>query len=122
MSERGSFTTEYMHCDKCIAVVKQRLIRNDKFLKGVQIPSWEDGELLPIIAGKIGGSSPFDIYDTLLDEATDMADKVCHPVRISLIPEEGDPEYIVIDPEKKEVVLSWESESHVQRRCSNEYD
>lgn len=49
MSERGSFCTEYIHCDKCFEACKQVLLDNTKYLNSLQIHE------LPIIAGKIGG-------------------------------------------------------------------
>jgi len=48
MSERGSFVTEYMYCDKCLEKMKHILIQSDKYLYGRQIGD------LPIIAGKLG--------------------------------------------------------------------
>lgn len=56
MSQRGSFTTQYIYCDKCLNACKNVLTENNKYLKGVQIESWQDGNVLPIISGKIGGS------------------------------------------------------------------
>lgn len=49
MSERGSFITEYIYCDKCFEACKQILLGNTKWLNSLQIHE------LPIIAGKIGG-------------------------------------------------------------------
>ena len=49
MSERGSFCTEYIYCDKCFEACKQVLLDNTKWLNSLQIHE------LPIIAGKIGG-------------------------------------------------------------------
>ena len=56
MSERGSFVTEYIYCDRCFNACKEVLCKNEKYLKGIVIPSWKnENENLPIIAGKIGG-------------------------------------------------------------------
>ncbi len=40
MSERGSFTTEYVYCRKCFNAIKPILIKDDKHHKGIVIPSW----------------------------------------------------------------------------------
>lgn len=40
MSERGSFTTEYIYCRKCFNAIKPILIKDDKHHKGIVIPSW----------------------------------------------------------------------------------
>ena len=58
MSERGSFCTEYIYCRECFEACKKVLIGNEKSLKSVVIPSWNENEnYLPIIAGKLGGMS-----------------------------------------------------------------
>jgi hypothetical protein len=49
MSERGSFITEYIYCNKCFEACKQILLGNTKWLNSLQIHEF------PIIAGKIGG-------------------------------------------------------------------
>jgi hypothetical protein len=77
MSERGSFTTEYIYCDDCFAVAK-RVLLNDPDLDAVQV-----GEF-PIIAGKVhatyaGGEFVHFLIDTFVDEFP------CHPLRIAVL-------------------------------------
>lgn len=63
MSERGSFCTEYIYCHNCFEACKQVLIGNNKGLKSIVIPSWNNNEsYLPIIAGKLGGGSIGDEF------------------------------------------------------------
>ena len=50
MSERGSFCTEYIYCDKCMDACRKVLLGDCKYLDSQEIKD------LPIIAGKIGGS------------------------------------------------------------------
>ena len=63
MSERGSFCTEYIYCHNCFEACKQVLIGNNKGLKSIVIPSWNNNQsYLPIIAGKLEGSSIGDEF------------------------------------------------------------
>ena len=38
MSERGSFVTEWMYCDRCFQCVKEVLGQSEKHLTGIAIP------------------------------------------------------------------------------------
>ena len=103
MSERGSFTTEYIYCDKCFEAVKKTLLANEKGLCSIVIPSWERWDkkkflfwnitkkrFLPIIAGNVGGGfageelMQFELY--LIPE---IEKNICHPVRIAVLPDCG---------------------------------
>ena len=89
MSERGSFVTEYIYCDKCFEACKEVLCGNDKWLKGVVIPSWlnDDGNL-PIIAGKIGGSWNGEEFCDMENEyIPQIQEKMCseHKIRICVL-------------------------------------
>lgn len=89
MSERGSFVTEFVYCDKCLEVLRDVLCtQQDKYLVAGQLPSWEPGKLLPIIAGKIGGLYPgseIHEFEIRLD-----FDRLCHDVRIAVLAEHGE--------------------------------
>ena len=85
MSERGSFTTEFIYCPHCLKAVQKILIGNEKRLNSITIPN------LPIIAGKVGGSyqgeelTIFELeYIPILEEA------ICHPMRIAVLADEGE--------------------------------
>lgn len=97
MSERGSFCTEYVDCRECFKVLREVLESNDKFLKGVVIPSWGTSAIeLPIIAGKIGGHYAGEELDFMRFElAPKFQDRLCHPVRIAVIPESGEAQIMV---------------------------
>lgn len=56
MSQRGSFVTEYIHCDKCFEAAKSVLLSRNKYLCSVVVPHWNpdrEGPEMPIIAGEI---------------------------------------------------------------------
>lgn len=81
MSERGSFCTEYIYCDKCFEACKQVLLNNTKWLNSLQIHE------LPIIAGKIGGMySGEEIVDIENEYIPTIQKLMCdkHTIRISV--------------------------------------
>lgn len=93
VSERGSFITEYIYCEKCFNAVREILLANGKFLQSVEIPHWnnKEGSTLPIIAGKIGGTYPGDELDTFMLEFIPKIKKViCHDVRIAVLGDSGE--------------------------------
>lgn len=100
MSERGSFVTEYIYCDKCFAALKKLLVSNDKYLCSRTISSWHSKpfmflfnkkEELPIIAGKVGGLYSGEELNTFEFELNPKIAKViCHPVRIAVLAESGE--------------------------------
>lgn len=92
MSERGSFVTEYIYCDECLKAVAGVLLKDGKYLRGIQVPSWSGGLLgvLPIIAGKVGGLSRCEEIAYFRDELCPQIEKaICHPVRIAVLAECG---------------------------------
>lgn len=92
MSERGSFVTEYIYCDKCFNACKEVLCENDKYLKGIEIPSWEGEGNLPIIAGKIGGLYANEECNCMEYELIpQIQEKMCpeHKIRIAVMAEQG---------------------------------
>ena len=92
MSERGSFCTEYIYCDKCLDAVKSVLMAEppNKSLAAFLTPSWETGHTLPIISGKIGGTAPGDEIAFFEHEyGPAIAAKICHPMMIAVLAENG---------------------------------
>lgn len=88
MSERGSFVTEYIYCDKCFEAMKKVLVCDDKYLRGVVIPMWTGGGCpeLPIIAGKVGGLYSGEekaVFD--LELRNQIEDTICHPVDVAVL-------------------------------------
>lgn len=99
MSERGSFCTEYIYCDRCFQAVKEVLVQDGKFLKGVVIPGWEGGAPLPIVAGKMGGLSPGEeIWDFEMHAGQEIAEAICHPVRVAILADDGEEEVFLLQP------------------------
>lgn len=68
MSERGSFCTQHIGCQKCLAIAKKHLLENTKYLCSQEISSWQSGQNLPIIAGKIGGLYASEEIQTMRTE------------------------------------------------------
>lgn len=99
MSERGSFVTEYVHCGRCFAILREVLVSHDKFLKGIVIPSWRDGDDLPIIAGKIGSLGANEEFIVMEYElAPQFEERLCHPVRIAVLADSGESRVFVYGP------------------------
>lgn len=118
MSERGSFTTEFIYCYECFEAATTVLVRDEKYLRGVVIPSWqsfaespERGAIydsaaeewraaLPIIAGKIGASWAGGELSTMdLEIGPALAAVICHPMRIAVLAEDGE-RIFTIEPDR----------------------
>ena len=90
MSERGSFVTEYVYCDKCFEHLKI-LLSDEKYLKSTQIEGWTGLKHdLPIIAGKIGGLYDQEEIDSMRDMLNEIEDKLCHEIRVCVLAEGGE--------------------------------
>ena len=85
MSERGSFCTEYIYCNKCFNACKTILNGNDKWLHAIQIAEF------PIIAGKIGGLYSGEEIVDMEDYIFQIQEKMCPDctLRISVLAERG---------------------------------
>lgn len=93
MSERGSFVTEYIYCNECLAAAKQVLLSSEKHMCSAIIPSWEGcpEKELPIIAGKIGGLfSGEELHTFEFELGPALAKVICHPLRIAVLAESGE--------------------------------
>jgi len=99
MSERGSFITEYMYCEKCFNAVKEILLSTGYNIHPIVIP-WSSSEHLPIIAGKIGGLySGEELVHMEYDIVPKIEKKICHNVRIAVLAECGE-KIFTAHPEK----------------------
>ena len=101
MSERGSFVTEYIYCVKCFKACERILVKDDKYLCGQSILTWQDAtsKELPIIAGKIGGLYAGEEIDTFREKIiSKLAKKICHSIRIAVLAEIGS-EIFNIEPQ-----------------------
>lgn len=86
MSERGSFVTEYIYCQKCLEAAKLALLGKEKYLCSQQIRTWEEvGDYLPIIAGKLGGLHAGEEVKILRNALLTAKQKPCHDTRIAVI-------------------------------------
>ena len=93
MSERGSFVTQYIYCDKCLEAAIKVLISSKKELASTLIPNWSklEGGNLPIIAGKIGGSyAGEELIDFETNYIQELEKSICHPLRIAVICDSAD--------------------------------
>lgn len=101
MSERGSFVTEYIYCERCLDAIKPILLRDSKGLRGTMMPSWTEAEtpFLPIIAGKIGESYPGgEMHAFEYGLLPRIASVICHPVRIAVLADNGDSAVFTAEP------------------------
>lgn len=92
MSERGSFVTEYIHCDYCFEKAKMvLLLHKTKALCATAIPSWEgEGKTLPIIAGKLGGSYNYEILSDFKELVhRELCPLICHDIHFAVITDES---------------------------------
>jgi hypothetical protein len=91
MSERGSFCTQYVYCDKCFEAAKSVLLGQEKYLCSLVIPSWEGGDKhLPIIAGKLGGLHAGEEIESMEKLAAELARRICHPLKIAVLADHGE--------------------------------
>ena len=92
MSDKGSFVTEYIYCEKCFEAAKSILIGQNKYLNSATVPHWNpNSEELPIIAGKIGGLYEGEEIHTFESEFISKLEKViCHNIRIAILAETGE--------------------------------
>ena len=95
MSERGSFVTEFVYCNKCFKVLCDILLGNEKYLMSIKIPHWNNENIekktLPIIAGKIGGLYPGEELDRFeVYFVPEIESLICHTVRIAVLAESGE--------------------------------
>lgn len=89
MSQRGSFVTEYIYCDKCFQAAKGVLLARDKGLCSVVVPHWNpehEGPEMPIIAGKLGHTWS-EAHAMEHEIGPELAKVICHPVRITVLEE-----------------------------------
>lgn len=102
MSERGSFITEYVYCPKCFQACREILLQKGKYHHSIVIPSWEgNGKELPIIAGKLGGFHSGVEVEVMEKELKPLLDeRLCHLVRIVVIPENGSVEVFLCGREE----------------------
>lgn len=99
MSERGSFVTEYIYCEKCADAVESLLCSDPhEGLCAQRLTGWpmpggavegpEQTWKLPIIAGKVGG-----LYDGEEAQVFEfelipkIAAVICHPVTVVVLPD-----------------------------------
>ena len=100
MSDRGSFVTEFIYCAECLAACKAVLLSRDKHLCSVVIPTPSGQGDCPIIAGKIAGlSSGEELITMEFELKPKLDDTLCHPVRVSVLAENGQSRVFVCGPE-----------------------
>lgn len=93
MSERGSFVTQFIYCDKCLEAAKEVLLGSHKSLCSQQIKGWSGNEddYMPIIAGKIGGTYSGEEINDFEESYIPMLEaKICHELRISVLTDVAD--------------------------------
>lgn len=111
MSERSSFVTDYIYCPVCFETVKACFLDREveKYLVAEQISSWIPGEMLPIIAGKIGGLGPGDEIKVMRNAIAEC--HPCHPVRIVMLLESNRVETLVLNAEASQALFELKQKS-----------
>lgn len=118
MSERSSFVTEFIYCNRCLEKLKTALVKQEKYLAGVQIPiAGMDGCFTRIIAGKIGSLGPMEEVMTLMD-AFNKDNAPCHPIRICVLHDDGNSVVYVIGPDGRVDLLGSVSASELKQHNS----
>lgn len=102
MSERGSFVTEYIYCEKCLSVVREALLREDKEICSQSILTWENdaSKDLPIVAGKVGSlgiGQEISMFEESIHKL--LVGRICHDIRVAILAENGDA-VIVFHPDE----------------------
>lgn len=98
MSERGSFVTEFIYCEKCFAAAKTVLIDQQKYLCS-QVILAPGGKEHPIIAGKVGGLYGCEELHDFEGYSVELGALICHPLRIAVLAEAGQ-QIFTIEPAK----------------------
>ena len=93
MSERGSFVTQYMYCDKCWGRLEKVLCTGHKYLDGKSI---NDNT---IIAGRLGSCGPGSDIVMFKYELFNKENAPCHPIKVALIPDSMNAEIVVVKPD-----------------------
>lgn len=128
MSERGSFVTEYIYCDKCYEAAREVFVSDDKYLRGVPIPMWGEGNRtgegfgddkhpreLPIIAGKIGGLYAGEEIHEMGELLRELKPKLCdgHTVSVAVLSDSG--RRAIMDTDHEDPIVETPSWLEVQR-------
>lgn len=85
MSERGSFVTEYIYCNKCFEAAKGILLKKQSLRDMVAMVGSQ------ILAGKIGGlysGEELDVFE--YEIMPNLAKVLCHPMRVAVLAESGE--------------------------------
>lgn len=124
MSERGSFVTQYVYCTKCFNSLIDVLLQNNCAVCSRVAPTWEEPHehampYLPIISGKIsGGTTPGGELETMVEcLLPEIEKRICHPVRIAVLAEEGERIYYAKPLRAKEEWRAKETVKTLQCKC-----
>ena len=93
MSQRGSFVTEHIYCEKCLAAVVAVLATDPhKYLWGTLLPFSADGPdpNFPIVAGKIGGLYAGEEIHEMERYIEELEPHLCHDIKIAVLAESGE--------------------------------
>lgn len=102
MSERASFTSEYISCPEDYAALREMAeeIGNDKYLCFVPPTKWanDQGEEfeMPIIQGKVGSLGSGMEYATLEERLEGL--EVSAPIRFTVMSDNGDIVLLILNP------------------------
>jgi len=90
MSDRGSFITEFIYCDKCRRAAHDVLVIEDSHIWSQFIDS-QPGTHRWIIAGKIKSGYPGgELIDMETKYGPMLEERICCPLRVAVIAESGE--------------------------------
>jgi hypothetical protein len=102
MSERGTFVTQYIYCPNCLEAVRNCFRKHEagKWFHAIQINM--DLYPYPIFAGRISESWPGgEVFEFETEILPALEACICHPVRVVVMPENGDARTFTANPSQE---------------------
>lgn len=96
MSERYSFSTEYIYCENCAAEFRKQAL----FVMDMSQPNrgFAAHKTSHIIAGFGGGLARWEPQEEMTKLRDALAEKLCHPLRFAAFYDNGETEFFFVRP------------------------
>ena len=105
MSERGSFVTEFIYCDECLAAAKKVLVQDHGGMRS-KIISFPDRDI-PIIAGEVKGLySGEELHAFEFELIEKLQASLCHDLRITVLAGQGQEIFLIKKDEVKKLAVN----------------
>jgi hypothetical protein len=102
MSERGTWITEFIYCDKCIEKFREFLNETECAEDGGESKYWSFGRVgQHAFAGRISGlfsGEELQLFEFHL--IPKLKEMLCHPLRIAVLADHGEMVFTVLPPIK----------------------